>query len=142
MGLLKLTKRKLMKSEKMSEMIVRGGRNEILVDLDGDKQADIGILDTTGEGFADTIALDINGDNQFNLYIMDSNLNGIPDVSYIDELSDGNVKLVSIGESVMTDLQKAAAKVFRILNIGEDEEIPFDELIAALKGVSAAAKEA
>lgn len=142
MGLLKLAKRKMIKDAEMGKMIVRSGRNEILVDLDGDKLADIGLLDTTGEGFVDTIAMDVSGDNQFNLYIMDSDANGIPDVSYIDELSDGNVKLVSMGESVVSELQKAAAKVFKMLSVGEDEEIPFGEFVEALKGVYEAAKKA
>lgn len=141
MGLLKLTKRKMMKDAKMAGMIVRGGRNEILIDLDGDKLADIGLLDSAGDGFADTIALDISGDNQFNLYIMDTDANTIPDVSYIDELSDGNVKLVSLGEHVISDLQKSAAKVFGLLSVEEDETLDYDALVEALKAVIEASKE-
>ena len=38
-------------------MLVRGSRHEILLDLDGDGQADIGLIDENTDGDIDTVAV-------------------------------------------------------------------------------------
>ena len=60
-------------------LLVRGGIHEILLDVDGDKEADIAIIDADSDGDIDTVAIDLTGDGEFNVYIKDSDGNGIPD---------------------------------------------------------------
>ena len=53
--------------------------------MDGDRLADIGLLDYMGDGNIDTLALDLTGDNEFNLFFSDTDMSGFPDVTYLDE---------------------------------------------------------
>ena len=70
----------------MRKLMVRGGIHEILLDVDGDKEADIAIIDSDSDGEIDTVAIDLTGDGEFNVYIRDSDGNGIPDtVLFVDE---------------------------------------------------------
>ncbi len=70
----------------LKKLLVRGGIHEILLDCDGDKEADIAIIDADSDGDVDTIAIDITGDGEFNVYIKDTDGNSIPDtVLFVEE---------------------------------------------------------
>ncbi len=72
MGTLKKMKMKLRMDKDLRKTLVRSARNEILIDLDGDREADVALLDTTGDGDIDTLAMDLTGDGEFNLYFTDT----------------------------------------------------------------------
>ena len=59
--------------------LVRGSRHEILLDLDGDKLADIALIDDNHDGDLDTIAVDLAGNGEFDLFLIDTDHNNIPD---------------------------------------------------------------
>jgi hypothetical protein len=99
----------------LGKMVLVSRQKEIFLDLDGDQLADVGLMDTAGDGRVDTLAVDLTGDNEFNLYFMDTRLNDLPDVVFYDEKSNGDLKLVGIGEGVQGTLQHAAARVYRAL---------------------------
>lgn len=63
MGTLRKVKLVAKLDKDLRKMLVKGGRNEILVDLDGDKEADIMLSDTSGDGNIDTIVADLTGDS-------------------------------------------------------------------------------
>ena len=58
---------------------MRGSRHEILLDFDGDKQADIALIDDNHDGDLDTIAVDLAGNGEFDLFLIDTDHNNIPD---------------------------------------------------------------
>ena len=109
--------------------LIRGTIMEILIDLDGDKLPDVGLIDTTGDGNIDTLAVDTSGDNTFNLYFVDTDQSGLPDVTMFDEMSDGNVKLVGIRDRLQNDVAAKAAGVYKVLT---DEDAPKEDLVKAL----------
>ncbi len=128
--LLQKTKERMKQSKVFQDMVVTGSPREILLDMDGDRLADIGLLDNMGDGNIDTLALDLTGDNEFNLFFSDTDLNGFPDITYLDEKSDGNLQLVGIGEMVQGEMQQAASRVYSTL---QDENATDEEIAAALK---------
>ena len=67
----------------LRKLMVRGSHNEILLDLDGDKQADIAFQDINSDGNIDRFAFDATGDGWFNLFIDDEDRNGIPDRIFV-----------------------------------------------------------
>ena len=67
----------------LRKLMVRGSHNEILLDLDGDKQADIALQDINSDGNIDRFAFDATGDGWFNLFIDDEDRNGIPDRIFV-----------------------------------------------------------
>lgn len=79
MGTLMKLKGFMKLNKDLRPMLVRGGIHEILLDVDGDKEADIAIIDADSDGDIDTVAIDLTGDGEFNVYIKDSDGNGIPD---------------------------------------------------------------
>ncbi len=107
--------------------IIRGTVAQILVDLDGDKLPDVGLLDTTGDGLIDTLALDLLGDNQFDLYFADTDHNQVPDIIYLDE--NGQKKVVNVGEDMQTKMSRKASEVYRVLT---DEYSSEEDLLKAL----------
>lgn len=131
MGTLKRAKKNLTAAAKKIQHvnILRGTVREILVDLDGDKLADVGLIDTTGDGNIDMLALDLNGDNEFNLYFADTDGSGRPDITFLDEKSDGNLKLVGIRDYMQDDMTQKAAAVYSVLT---DKEASEDILVSAL----------
>ena len=79
----------------LRKLMVRGGMNEILIDVDGDKEADVAILDTDSDGDIDTVAIDLTGDGEFNVYIKDSDGNGVPDTVLFVGEGDEYSKVIS-----------------------------------------------
>ena len=67
MGTLRTLKAAMRLDIDLRKMLVRGNRNELLIDVDGDKEADIAIIDMTGDDGIDTVAVDLTGDGEFNL---------------------------------------------------------------------------
>ena len=79
MRTLKKLKLELKFDKSLRHSLVKGTKNEILIDLDGDKQADLAFIDSTNNGNIDTIAIDLSGNGEFDLYFLDKNQNNIPD---------------------------------------------------------------
>lgn len=111
MGTLRKLKMKMKFDRDWHKTLVRGSRNEILIDIDGDKEPDVAILDTTGNGDIDTLAVDLTGDGEFNLYISDTDGNGIPDLILMDEEGNGEVKVLGMGKDVENAIIIAASAV-------------------------------
>ena len=89
MGTLRALKAAMKLDPDLRKLLVRGSRNEILIDLDGDKEADIAIIDMTGNGEIDSVAVDLTGKGEFDLYIRDTDANGVPDtVLYVEDDQD------------------------------------------------------
>ncbi len=119
MGTLRQLKMKMKMDRDWHKTLVRGSRNEILIDLDGDKEADIGLLDVSGNGDVDTIAIDLTGDGEFNLYFSDTDENGIPDLVLMDEEGNGDIKILGIGQEVEDGMISAAAAISASIVTGE-----------------------
>lgn len=117
MGTLTKVRLKMKLDKDLRQMLVRGSRHEILLDVDGDKEPDIGLLDDDHDGDIDTIALDLTGDNEFNLYIKDTDKNGIPDTILFDENGDGNMEVLHSGDAVEQAILFAAEKVEQALEL-------------------------
>lgn len=111
MGTLRKLKIKMRLDHDWHKTLVRGSRNEILIDVDGDKQPDVAILDTTGNGDIDTVAVDLTGDGEFNLYVSDTDGNGIPDLVLLDEDGTGDVQVLGMGQDVENAVLRAANAV-------------------------------
>lgn len=109
------TKQRMKEDSILGKMVLLSSKTEILLDLDGDHLADVGLMDSVGDGRVDTLAVDLTGDNEFNLYFMDTRQNDLPDVAFYDEKSNGDLRLVGIGEGVQGTLQQAASSVYRTL---------------------------
>ncbi len=137
MGTLRKLKMKMKFDRDWHKTLVRGGRNEILIDLDGDKEPDVAIMDTTGNGDIDTLAVDLTGDGEFNLYIKDTNGNGIPDLILLDEEGDGNAKVLGMGQDVEDAICRAAEAVRIAIAAGdyiaENLELALDNLDKEVK---------
>ena len=119
MGTLRKLKLSMKLDKNLRHTLVKGTRNEILIDLDGDKQADLALLDTTGDGDIDTLSVDLNGDGEFNLYFLDTDRNRIPDTIMIDEKGDGNLEVLAAGEDVEKGMLVAAGAVAEAIRFGE-----------------------
>lgn len=99
--------------------IIRGEKNQILLDLNNDKLPEAALIDTTDSGTPDLLAIDATGDHKFNLYLDDTDDNDYPDVVYVDRKGDGNVQLVTTGEETKDVIQKKLYKVFSVLTADE-----------------------
>ena len=113
MGTLRKLKLKMRLDRDWHKTLIRGSKDEILIDVDGDKQPDVAILDTTGNGDIDTVAVDLTGDGDFNLYISDTDGNGIPDLVLMDEDGTGDLRVLGMGREV-EDAVLAAANAVRL----------------------------
>ena len=100
MGTLRKLKSKMRFDRDWHKTLLRSAKNEILIDIDGDKEADLALIDTTGDGNIDTLAVDLTGDGEFNLYLGDTDQNGIPDVALYDENGTGDLELLGLGKEV------------------------------------------
>lgn len=130
MGTLKKAKLAIKLDRDLRKLLLRGGRNEILLDLDGDKEADIVLLDSNGNGNIDTLGADVFGTGEFNLYIEDTDHNGIPDTILVDEEGNGEFIALASGEEVEAAMIEAATRLAVLM---EAQEIIADELDARLK---------
>ncbi len=123
-------------------MLVRGGRSEILIDLDGDREADLGLFDSTGNGNIDTLAADVLDTGEFNLVILDRDDNGIPDAVYLDEEGTGNYEELAVGPEVEAHMLEAAHKLAAVMEAREIIAVELEGRLRDLeKDVRAARKE-
>ena len=133
MGTLKKMRFAMKTDRDLRKLMVRGSHNEILLDLDGDKQADIALQDINGDGNLDRIALDVTGDGWFDLFIDDLDRNGIPDKIFVvkyghDEELD-KVEVLAAGPEVEQDILAAAQEIALLI---EAKEIYGEELVLRL----------
>ena len=138
MGTLKKLRHTIRTDNDLRKMLVRGSRNEILLDIDGDKEADIAFQEIYHDGNIDRIALDVTGNGIFDLYIDDTDRNGIPDhIFYVEEGNEEEMdKVVDLaaGPEVEQAILDAAQAVAFILDA---EEVIADELSWRLKQLEA-----
>ncbi len=137
MGTLRKLKTKMKFDRDWHKALLRSAKNEILIDIDGDKEADLALLDTTGDGDIDTLAVDLTGDGEFNLYFGDTDKNGVPDVVLYDEDGTGDLELLGIGQEVEDAILATAAMIRAAVITGdyiaEALEQELDELDKELK---------
>ena len=115
MGTLRKLKMKMRMDKDWHKTLLRSSKDEILIDVDGDKEADVALMDTTGNGDIDTIAVDLTGDGEFNLYFGDTDDNGIPDVILYDEEGNGNLVILGLGKEVEEAILSAVAAIQTML---------------------------
>ena len=140
MGTLRKIKNKMRFDRDWHKTLLRSGKDEILIDIDGDKEADLALLDTDGDGDIDTLAVDVTGNGEFDLYFGDTDQNGIPDVVLYDENGSGSFELLGLGQEVedaiVAGLIRAAVVTGDYIAQALEEEL--DEL---QKEIKAAQKE-
>ena len=139
MGTLLKVKAKVKTDKDLRRLLVRGTRHEVLLDLDGDKVPDIGLIDNTHDGDIDTIAVNIGGREDFDLYLVDSDANGIPDKILYDEEGDGNFQKLASGAEVEEHMKAAAQTIYMLI---QAEEIIAERLDAALAELDVRVREA
>lgn len=119
MGTLRKLKLKMKTDKDFRKALVRGSRNEILIDIDGDKEPDIAMMDTTGDGDIDTIGIDLNGNGEFDLLVKDTNHNGIPDIIWYDVQGDGNLQEIASGVEVEESVIAAVNAISQAIAMGD-----------------------
>ena len=133
MGTLKKMRLTMKTDRDLRKLLVRGSHNEILLDLDGDKQADVALQDINNDGNIDRIALDVSGDGWFDLFIDDNDRNGVPDkifvVKYGNEEEDDKVEELAAGPEVEAEIIAIAQEIALLI---EAKEIIGEELCVRL----------
>lgn len=119
MGTLRKLKFKLKTDRDFRKTLVKGSRNEILIDIDGDKEPDIALIDTTGDGDIDTLAVDLSGDGEFDLLVRDTNQNGIPDKIYFDVDGTGDLQEIASGDEVEASVILAINAISQAIAMGD-----------------------
>ena len=123
MGTLKKLRLAFGTDRDMRKMLVRGSHNEILLDLDGDKQADIALQDINGDGDIDRFAFDVTGDGWFNLFVDDTDRNGIPDrvfaVQYGGKDAPDKVVELASGPEFEQEIIATAKELSMLMQAGE-----------------------
>ena len=139
MGTLRKTKLAMKANKDLRKLLVRGGHHEVLIDLDGDKEADIGLFDTNGDGDIDALGADLLDNGEFNLIIRDMDHNGIPDAVFFDQEGNGEFQTLAAGPEVEARFIEAAEKIAFIL---QAKEIIAEELDERLKQLDLRVREA
>ena len=138
MGTLRELKTKMRLDKDLRPMLVRSMRHELLIDLDGDKVADIALIDNNRDGDIDMIAVDATGNGDFNLYLGDQDGNGIPDIVEFYEDGDDIPVASYFGRNVEERFLEIGERIYRHVVAGE---LIAAELIAAFSEFVAHAKE-
>ena len=128
MGTLRELKYKMRLDKDLRPMLVRSMRHELLLDLDGDKVADIALIDNNRDGDIDMIAVDATGNGDFNLYVGDQDGNGIPDIVEFYEDGDDLPIASYFGRNVEERFLDLAEHIYRH---AVAKELIAAELIAA-----------
>ena len=133
MGTLKKMRLTMKTDRDLRKLMVRGSHNEILLDLDGDKQADIALQDINSDGNIDRFAFDATGDGWFNLFIDDEDRDGVPDRIFVvkygkDEEPDKVVELAA-GPDVEQEIIAIAQEIALLI---QAKEIIGEEMIVRL----------
>ena len=138
MGTLRELKTKMRLDKELRPMLVRSMRHELLIDLDGDKVADIALIDNNRDGDVDMIAVDTTGNGDFNLYVGDADCNGIIDTVEFYEDGDDMPIAAYFGRAVEDRFVELAEIIYgRILA----KELIASELVAAFHEFVARAEE-
>ena len=132
-GTLKKMRLTMKTDRDLRKLMVRGSHNEILLDLDGDKQADIALQDINSDGNIDRFAFDATGDGWFNLFIDDEDRDGVPDRIFVvkygkDEEPDKVVELAA-GPDVEQEIIAIAQEIALLI---QAKEIIGEEMIVRL----------
>ena len=116
---IKRIKRQIKEDPELRGKLVRSGRNEIMLDLDGDGAADV-CLSCEGDGErVDTLSFDLSGNGEFNLFLHDADGNGIPDTVFWAEDGSEEAELVAFGSEVELGLLHIAARIDALLSTEE-----------------------
>jgi hypothetical protein len=132
MGTLRKTKLWMKVHRDTRHMLLKSRRDEILIDMDGDKEADLALLDISGDGNIDTIAADISGDGELDLLIMDSDGNGIPDALLMDD-GEGNLMMLDCGKEMEARVIEAAIRLQELLEAAELVSYEVDYALEAIE---------
>ncbi|MBR1598857.1 MAG: hypothetical protein IJ661_08105 [Lachnospiraceae bacterium] len=138
MGTLRELKTAMRLDKELRPMLVRSMLHEILIDLDGDKVADIALIDNNHDGDIDMIAVDATGNGDFNLYVGDADGNGIIDTVEIYEDGDDMPVASYFGRAVEERFIELGAAIYTRILAGE---IIAEELIRAFEEFEAHAEE-
>ena len=138
MGTLRNLKNTMMQDEKLRPLLLRSTRREVLIDLDGDKVADIALIDDNRDGDIDMIGVDVTGNGEFNFYVGDVDVNGIPDTVQFFE-DDEEMPIASyFGRAVEARFTALAERVHdRFIA----KEVVASEFVAALNEFERRAKD-
>ncbi len=138
MGTLRQLKSELKKDKELRNLLVRSDRHEILLDLDGDKIPDIGLLDVNRSGDINAIAVDLTGNGEFNFYMIDHDGNGIPDeISFYQDGDDIPVRS-EFGRTVEAKLVESAARIHALTTAAD---LAADDVMSALEDLENYIKE-
>lgn len=133
MGTLKKLKFKMKLDKNLRHAMLKGTKNEILLDLDGDNDADLALLDLNFDGDIDAIALDLDGNGELDFYVVDSDHNGVPDQILFDEKEDGNLTVLAAGKDVEDAIIAGCTLVARAIEAGEYITANLDEALDSLE---------
>lgn len=138
MGTLRKVKNAMRLDKELRPMLVRSTLHEVMIDLDGDKVANVALIDSTHDGDIDTIALDVTRNGDFNIYISDTDGNGIPDA--VQFYADGTdmPEAAYFGRRVEDHMVELAIHIRNSIIVGE---IVADELVQVLAELEAEAQQ-
>lgn len=138
MGNLRQLKSAMKSDKELRPMLVRSMLHELLIDLDGDKVADIALIDNNRDGDIDMIAVDATGNGDFNLYVGDADGNGIIDtVEFYDDGDDMPIAAY-FGRAVEERFIELGEAIFARIFAGE---LIADQIISAFEEFEARAEE-
>lgn len=132
MGTLRKTKLWMKLHRETRHTLLRSTRNEILIDMDGDKEADLALYDLSGDGNIDTIAADLTGSGELDLLVMDTDGNGIPDALMVDE-GDGILTVLDCGKEMEARVIEAAIRLEALFDAAEMASAEVDEALEAME---------
>lgn len=137
MRTLKKLKLELKLDKNLRHTLLKGTRNEILIDLDGDKEADLAFIDSTGNGNIDTLAIDLNGNGEFDLYFLDKNQNNVPDT--IVKMENEEPVVLASGDEVEQMIVDTINTIYALIDLKDlvvaDLDKALDELYKEIKRV-------
>lgn len=138
MRTLKKLKLELKLDRNLRHTLLKGTKNEILIDLDGDKEADLAFIDSTGNGNIDTLAIDLTGNKEFDLYFLDKNQNNVPDT--IVRMIDDEPVVLASGEGVEQMIIDSINTIYALIDLKDlvisDLDNALDELYKEIKKVN------
>ena len=132
MGTLRDLKKEMRSDPELKEMLVRSSHREILIDLDGDGVADIGLIDYNHDGDIDMISVDTTGNGDFNLYVGDQDANGIPDTVEIYDDYDDMPIAAYFGRNVEDRFLTMSEAILKRIQFVATAELVKEEFISAL----------
>ena len=132
MGTLGQVKMRMKQDREMRRKLVRGGLHEILLDLDGDKVADLGLMDENMDGDIDMLAFDLRGAGDFDLFLADIDGNLVIDRILFDEEGNGEIAERSWGPEVDGPILEAASRLYAYLREQDWSAQMLEELIGQM----------